>query len=74
MGSSQSTQSKAVADDDSHWILGVIYCNKDDPSIFVEKRFGMGYTINIGNKAGWLVVIAIIALLAGSLILPLILH
>lgn len=74
MGSSKSTQSKAVAEDDSHWILGAIYFNKDDPSIFVEKQFGMGYTINVGNKIGWMVVIAIIALIAGSLVLPLVLH
>ena len=35
--------------DNTHWVLGVFYVNRDDPSFFVEKRFGMGYTINLGN-------------------------
>ncbi|MCX6546006.1 MAG: DUF5808 domain-containing protein [Acidobacteria bacterium] len=37
--------------DNTHWVLGMFYVNRDDPSIFVEKRFGMGYTINLGNPA-----------------------
>jgi uncharacterized membrane protein len=35
--------------DNSHWYLGGFYVNRDDPSWFVEKRFGLGYTINFGN-------------------------
>jgi uncharacterized membrane protein len=35
--------------DNARWYLGGIYVNRDDPSIFVEKRFGVGYTINFGN-------------------------
>lgn len=42
-------------DDDAHWKLGVIYVNKEDPSIFVEKRFGVGWTINFGNPIGYLI-------------------
>lgn len=37
-------------DDDRYWKLGnSIYINKDDPSLFVEKRFGIGWTMNFGR-------------------------
>jgi uncharacterized membrane protein len=35
--------------DNRLWVLGMFYVNRDDPSIFVERRFGFGYTINFGN-------------------------
>jgi uncharacterized membrane protein len=35
--------------DNRYWVLGAFYVNRDDPSIFVERRFGLGYTINFGN-------------------------
>ena len=46
--------------DNRLWILGMIYVNRDDPSIFVERRFGLGYTINFGNPKA-------VALLCGFL-------
>lgn len=36
-------------DEETHWKYGVIYFNKDDPSIFVEKRFGIGETLNFAR-------------------------
>ncbi|WP_411678931.1 DUF1648 domain-containing protein [Clostridium thailandense] len=37
-------------DDDRYWKFGnSIYVNKDDPSLFVEKRFGIGWTMNFGR-------------------------
>jgi uncharacterized membrane protein len=56
------------------WVLGMFYVNRDDPSIFVERRFGFGYTINLGNpKAvallcgfiGLIILIAVISRFAG---------
>lgn len=35
--------------DNAHWFLGMIYVNKEDPSILVESRFGIGYSLNYGN-------------------------
>lgn len=35
--------------DNAHWVLGMFYVNRDDPSFMVEKRFGIGYTLNFGN-------------------------
>lgn len=47
--------------DNSCWKLGVFYVNREDPSFIVEKRFGLGYTINFGNPKA-------VALLAGFLL------
>lgn len=74
IGNSKRSQSKIAANDDGKWVLGIFYYNKDDPSIFVEKRFGMGYTMNIGNPIGLIIIIAILILIVGSLILPFVLH
>lgn len=43
-------------DDDQFWKAGIFYINKNDPSIFVEKRFGVGWTLNFGHPIGYLVV------------------
>jgi uncharacterized membrane protein len=39
---------------DNCWYLGSIYVNSQDPAIFVQKRIGFGYTINMGNRMAWL--------------------
>jgi uncharacterized membrane protein len=39
---------------DSCWILGRVYFNKKDPVLFVERRVGLGYTLNLGNPWSWL--------------------
>ncbi|WP_290459568.1 DUF1648 domain-containing protein [Romboutsia ilealis] len=44
--------SYSIDDDDSLWIFGCIYNNSNDPSIFVNKRFGAGWTVNIGTTKG----------------------
>jgi len=44
-------------DEDQFWKGGIIYFNKNDPSIFVEKRFGVGWTINLANPIGYLIII-----------------
>ncbi len=48
--------------DDRHWKAGLLYYNPEDPSIFVEHRFGLGYTVNFGNgKAVAFVLFAVFA-------------
>jgi uncharacterized membrane protein len=32
---------------------GAFYYNPDDPSLFVEKRYGVGYTFNMANRRVW---------------------
>ena len=49
---------------DQCWFLaGQIYYNPVDPVLIVEKRFGIGYTINFGNKLAWIIV-ALVPLIA----------
>lgn len=48
--------------DDRYWKLGGIYTNPNDPAIFVERRFGLGWTINFGNPRALLVLALILAL------------
>jgi uncharacterized membrane protein len=47
--------------DNRSWVLGVFYVNRDDPSILVEHRFGLGYTLNFGN---WKSVAGLVGFLA----------
>lgn len=42
-------------DEDRYWKGGLVYINREDPSIFVEKRFGVGWTLNLGNPRGYIV-------------------
>lgn len=43
-------------DEDENWKLGLFYFNKSDPSIFVEKRFGVGWSLNFANPIGYAIV------------------
>ncbi|KGA81751.1 DUF1648 domain-containing protein [Lysinibacillus fusiformis] len=43
-------------DEDRYWKGGLIYMNRQDPSIFVEKRFGVGWTMNLANPRGYIVI------------------
>lgn len=40
-------------DEEKYWKLGVFYYNPEDSSIFVEKRFGIGSTINLARWQSW---------------------
>jgi uncharacterized membrane protein len=53
---------------DSYWKLGIVYFNPDDPSVVVERRFGVGYTLNFARPVTWI----IMSLLAGSAFVPII--
>lgn len=50
--------------DDAQWKLGFIYYNPNDPSFFVEKRFGIGWTLNFAHPMVWLVFLGIIIVIA----------
>jgi len=47
-GSVEAPLSGGLADD-AHWLLGVMYVDRTDPSLMVESRWGIGYTFNFGN-------------------------
>lgn len=58
-----------VRDDDRFWKLGnTIYYNKEDPSVFVEKRFGIGWTVNAGTTLGMAFYIAIVLIVIFSFV------
>ena len=38
---------------DACWRWGMFYYNPDDPSLLVEKRMGLGWTLNFANKWSW---------------------
>ncbi len=41
-------------DDDRYWYGGFFYNNPDDPAVFVPKRFGLGWTMNLATlRPGW---------------------
>jgi uncharacterized membrane protein len=48
---------------DECWKMGLFYFNPNDPATIVEKRFGIGWTLNFANWASWLVIGAVMALM-----------
>ena len=54
---------------DSCWILGRLYFNRADPVLFVERRIGIGYTLNLGNPRSWLVMVLFVAAMVLLLVL-----
>lgn len=45
-----------IADNDTHWKAGIFYWNKDDASLILPKRFGVGWTMNWARPATWVIV------------------
>ncbi|NMA87380.1 MAG: hypothetical protein GX968_08655 [Tissierellia bacterium] len=55
--------------EDDLWIIGnIIYYNPEDPSLFVEKRYGTGWAINMGRTLGKLIFLLLIIGLAIGII------
>lgn len=48
---------------DRCWKAGIFYFNKDDPALLVERRFGLGYTLNFAHRTAWIISAAIAATL-----------
>jgi uncharacterized membrane protein len=38
----------------------VFYFNRDDAAILVEKRFGLGYSLNFARPMAWIIVALIL--------------
>ncbi|WP_409276169.1 DUF1648 domain-containing protein [Neobacillus sp. SCS-31] len=61
-----SLNGKVVSrDDDRYWKLGMFYFNPNDPAIFLEKRFGIGWTNNWAHPISWIIFLAIIGIAVG---------
>lgn len=70
---SKNGEASKDRDDDSYWKLGnTIYYNPDDPAIFIEKRFGVGWTVNAARPLGMIfliipiIIIVITMLISGK--------
>jgi len=48
------------------WKAGVIYYNPNDPVLFVEKRGGLGYTFNFGNRWSWVLIAGLAVVVASA--------
>jgi uncharacterized membrane protein len=56
--------------EDAKWKTGAFYWDRSDPSIFVEKRTGIGFTLNWAHPVSWL----IIAIILGIALIPILLN
>lgn len=48
--------------DDEHWKWGIFYYNKDNPDLFIEKKFGVGWTVNFARPGIWIFFVLAIVL------------
>ena len=47
---------------DEFWRWGIMYNNPNDLAIWVEKRTGLGLTLNFGHKEAWLIIFMILVI------------
>lgn len=55
-------------DDDECWRAGIFYVNRDDPSVVVPKRFGVGWAMNWGNPRSWAIMAGFVVLIAAFMV------
>jgi len=60
---------KHPAQNEQFWRAGIFYVNRDDPALFVRKRFRTGYTINFGHSWSWWVLSLILLLATTPIVL-----
>ncbi len=55
--SSDETNPEAAGDGtpDECWKFGALYFNPDDAALWVEKRVGIGYTMNFAHISAWII-------------------
>jgi len=46
---------------DDAWKFGIFYFNPQDAALFVEKRFGLGWTVNFGQTRAWILIAMAVA-------------
>jgi uncharacterized membrane protein len=50
-------------DDDKYWRGGLFYINRDDPAMWIPRRFGLGWTLNLGNPRTAMLPVGVVALI-----------
>jgi uncharacterized membrane protein len=53
---------------DDGWKAGMFYYNPSDPALFVEKRMGFGWTLNMAHKTAWVIMAGVLALAFGPFV------
>lgn len=48
--------------DDANWLGGLLYVNRSDPALMVERRMGIGWTLNFGNPWAWVLLTAVVVI------------
>ncbi|MDR2035092.1 MAG: DUF1648 domain-containing protein [Coriobacteriales bacterium] len=67
-------ESEAIpADEDRFWKLGIFYVNREDPSLFLLERFGVGWTVNFARPAVWVILGLFVLLTVAFVVLMLLL-
>ena len=61
-------------DDDRFWRAGIFYFNRDDPALVVNRRFGVGWTLNHAHPVSWIVIAGVLGLVLLGLILGVPIH
>ncbi|MBD8046304.1 MAG: hypothetical protein KID00_14965 [Clostridium argentinense] len=56
-------------EDDDNYIFGMIYYNPNDPAFFVEKRAGVGWTINVARPMGKVAMALTALLIIGTIVM-----
>jgi uncharacterized membrane protein len=57
---------------DQCWKWGIFYYNPEDPALMVEKRFGIGWTLNFAHRGALIFLGLTLVMLVFSLAIPLI--
>ncbi len=55
--------------DDKHYLFGSLYYNDNDPALFVEKRVGIGFTLNFAKPAAKIFMGVITLIVIGAFVL-----
>jgi len=51
------------------WKMGIFYFNPEDPDLMVEKRNGLGYTLNFAHRASWWIMGGLLVLVLAPFLL-----
>ncbi|MDP5227032.1 MULTISPECIES: DUF1648 domain-containing protein [Arthrobacter] len=65
----EGTPSVLSATDDGHWKAKVFYVNKENPRFLVPRRYGVGWTMNLGHPAGAVLGGVLLVFLVGTVAL-----
>ena len=54
---------------DDRWRWGLFYVDRNDPALFVQSRYGCGYSLNYGRVAAWPISLGLVAYVIGTIFL-----